>query len=256
MSPRTYEVKVWSLFCRSTGRGASGPTVYQTVDMPLFPGYVFCRFAYTSRLPVLNTPGVTSVVGFCNVPTPVSDDEISRIQAIQASGLPAQPWPYMRVGQRARIERGSLAGLEGVLIREKDSLRVVVSVELLHRAVAVEIGRDMIRAVQGAADATMAHVYLRTEPARSFMTSNPRNRVVVFRLSQDEYRSLKEACERAGARNLSDFTRSEILEYLQSDALSDRLNRRLESLEQRIARMQLQLNSVLQGVLHAEPTPQ
>lgn len=88
------------------------------------------------------------------------------------------------------------------------------------------------------------------------MTSNPRNRVVVFRLSQDEYRSLKEACERAGARNLSDFTRSEILEYLQSDALSDRLNRRLESLEQRIARMQLQLNSVLQGVLHAEPTPQ
>jgi transcription antitermination factor NusG len=133
---------------------------YQTVDMPLFPGYVFCRFAYTSKLPVLNTPGVTSVVGFCNVPTPVSDDEISRIQAIQASGLPAQPWPYVRVGQKARIERGSLAGLEGVLLREKDSLRVVVSVELLQRAVAVEIDRDMIRAVQGAADATMAHVYL------------------------------------------------------------------------------------------------
>jgi hypothetical protein len=88
------------------------------------------------------------------------------------------------------------------------------------------------------------------------MTSNPRNRVVVFRLSQDEYRTLKEACERAGARNLSDFTRSEILEYLRSDALSDRLSRRLESLEQGITRMQLQLNSVLQGVSNAEPMPQ
>lgn len=130
------------------------------VDLPLFPGYVFCRFSYTSRLPVLSTPGVTSVVGISNVPTPVSDGEIERIQAIQASGLPAQPWPYVRVGQKARIERGSLAGLEGVLIREKDSLRVVVSVELLRRAVAVEIDRDMICAVQGAAHATMAHVYL------------------------------------------------------------------------------------------------
>ena len=131
-----------------------------SVDLPLFPGYVFCRFAYASRMPVLHTPGVRSVVGFSNVPTPVSDDEISRIQTIQASGLPAQPWPYLRVGQRARIEHGSLAGLEGVLIREKDTLRVVVSVELLHRSVAVEIDRDIIRAVEGAAHASTAHVYL------------------------------------------------------------------------------------------------
>ena len=130
------------------------------VDLPLFPGYVFCRFDYASRLPVLNTPGITSVVSFSNVPAPVPDEEILRIQAIQASGLPAEPWPYLRVGQKARIERGSLAGLEGILIREKDSLRVVVSVELLRRAVAVEIDRELIRAVQGAAHANMAHVYL------------------------------------------------------------------------------------------------
>ena len=132
----------------------------QLVDLPLFPGYVFCRFAYASRLGVLATPGVTSVVGFSDVPTPVTDDEIARIRAIQASGLPAQPWPYLRVGQKARIEWGSLAGLEGVLIREKDALRVVVSVELLRRAVAVEINRDMIRAVEGAEHASIAHVYL------------------------------------------------------------------------------------------------
>jgi transcription antitermination factor NusG len=139
----------------------------QSVDLPLFPGYVFCRFAYASRLPVLNTPGVTSVVSFSDVPTPVTDDEISRIRTIQASGLPSQPWPYVRVGQKARIEWGSLAGLEGVLIREKDALRVVVSVELLRRAVAVEIDRDMIRAVEGAEHASMAHVYLTNQAKAS-----------------------------------------------------------------------------------------
>lgn len=132
----------------------------QSVDLPLFPGYVFCRFAYANRLVVLNTPGVTSVVSFSDAPAPVTDDEIARIRAMQASGLPLQPWPYVRVGQRARIERGSLAGLEGVLIREKDALRVVVSVELLRRAVAVEIDREMIRAVDGAEHASTARVYL------------------------------------------------------------------------------------------------
>jgi len=132
----------------------------RSVDLPLFPGYVFCRFLYSNRLPVLTTPGVRSVVCFANIPTPVSDAEISRIQAIQASGLPAQPWPYLQTGQRARIEHGSLAGLEGVLLREKDSLRVVVSVELLRRAVAVEIDREMIRAVHGAEHAHMAHLFL------------------------------------------------------------------------------------------------
>ena len=141
-----------------TRRQWTGPI--QSGDLPLFPGYVFCRFAYASRIPVLNTPGVTSVVGSSDVPTPVTDADISRIRAIQASGLPARPWPYLRLGQKARIERGALVGLEGVLIRERDALRVVVSVELLRRAIAVEIGRDMIRAVAGAEHAGMAHVYL------------------------------------------------------------------------------------------------
>jgi hypothetical protein len=80
--------------------------------------------------------------------------------------------------------------------------------------------------------------------------------VVVFRLSQDEYRLLKEASEREGARNLSDFARSGILEYLQADALSSHLTRRIASLEQQIAALQLQINQLLQGALHVEPMPQ
>src|ERR1035441_124710 len=80
------------------------------------------------------------------------------------------------------------------------------------------------------------------------MTSKPRNRIVVFRLSQDEYRSLQEACTRAGARNLSDFTRSEVLECLNSDAVGGHLARRFASLEQQIAVVQFQLSNLLQGV--------
>ena len=92
----------------------------------------------------------------------------------------------------------------------------------------------------------------RTSARATTMTSKPRNRVVVFRLSQDEYRSLQEACQRAGARNLSDFTRCEVLERVNSDGLGGSMSRRFASLEQQITAMQLQLNHLLQGVFHAE----
>ena len=85
------------------------------------------------------------------------------------------------------------------------------------------------------------------------MTSKPRNRVVVFRLSQEEYRMLTEACERAGGRNLSDFTRSELLECLQLDAVGH-LRERFASLEDRIAGLQSQINRLAQGVLNADPS--
>ena len=84
------------------------------------------------------------------------------------------------------------------------------------------------------------------------MTSKPRNRIVVFRLSQEEYQSLKEACDRAGARNLSDFTRSEVLECLNSDAFGGHLARRFISLERQISVIQFQLNNLLQGVFHEQ----
>lgn len=88
------------------------------------------------------------------------------------------------------------------------------------------------------------------------MTSKPRNRVVVFRLSQEEYRSLQDACIRSGARNLSDFTRSEVLGRLGQDLITGRLADRLASLEQQIALIRFQLNHVLQGVFHADIQPQ
>jgi len=88
------------------------------------------------------------------------------------------------------------------------------------------------------------------------MTNRPRNRVVVFRLSQDEYRMVQEACERTGARNLSEFARVGIFEYLQADALRSCLHRRVATLEEQIQSLQSQIRHLLEGVSRVESIPQ
>jgi transcription termination/antitermination protein NusG len=114
------------------------------VSAPLFPGYVFCQFDALKRLPILVTPGVIAVVGRGRVPFPVNDSEIAAIQTMVASGFQAEPWPYLEVGQKIRIESDSLNGLEGILINFKGNNRIVVSVSLLRRSVALEIDRDCV----------------------------------------------------------------------------------------------------------------
>jgi Transcription antiterminator len=116
----------------------------RTLDLPLFPGYVFCRFDPQDRLPVLTTPGVLHVVGFANQPAPIDDNEIAAIQNLVKSGLPAEPWPFLRVGQRVRVSSGPLTGTEGIVVQLKQKCRLIVSVSLLQRSVAVEIDRDCI----------------------------------------------------------------------------------------------------------------
>jgi transcription antitermination factor NusG len=106
------------------------------ISAPLFPGYVFCQFDAQKRLPILITPGVLAVVGRGRVPLPVDDAEIAAIQTVVSSGFPAEPWPYLEVGQKIRIESDVLSGLEGILINFKGNHRIVVSVSLLRRSVA------------------------------------------------------------------------------------------------------------------------
>ncbi|MEN6537972.1 MAG: UpxY family transcription antiterminator [Bryobacteraceae bacterium] len=117
------------------------------LDLPLFAGYVFCRFAYEDRVPVLRTPGVVSIIKFCSIPAPIADQEIEAIRVMLASGLRVSPWQYLREGTRVQIEHGPLRGLHGVLLRTKDCWRVVVSVAMLQRSVAIEIDRELISAV-------------------------------------------------------------------------------------------------------------
>lgn len=111
----------------------------KTLDLPLFPGYVFCRIPLDERNRVVTTDGVVGIVGAGRRPIPVSESEMDAVRAIVQSQSPSEPWPFLRVGQTVRINRGSLAGLEGILIRVKNSWRLVVSVTLLERSVAVDI---------------------------------------------------------------------------------------------------------------------
>jgi transcription antitermination factor NusG len=111
---------------------------------PLFPSYVFCRFENEKRLSVLNTPGVLSIVGFGNSPAPVPDEEIAAVRTAIASGMTIEPWPYLRAGERVEVTHGPLKSLKGVLVQSKNDWRVVVSVDLLMRSLAVEVDRDCL----------------------------------------------------------------------------------------------------------------
>jgi transcription antitermination factor NusG len=114
------------------------------MDAVLFPGYIFCRFSREERLRVLNSPGVEAIVGFGKTDVPVDDAEINAVRTLIAAGRPLAPWPYLRIGQNVAIENGPLAGLRGVVLRDENAWRVVVSVEALDRSIAVEVDREMI----------------------------------------------------------------------------------------------------------------
>ena len=120
----------------------------KTIEFPLFSRYVFCRFGFDDRLTVLRVTSVRSIVSFAGTPCPLDETELAAVRAIVGAGLPFCPWPFVRIGQRVRIRGGSLQDMEGILAREKSGYRVVVNVELLNRAVAVEVERDLIEPCQ------------------------------------------------------------------------------------------------------------
>jgi transcription antitermination factor NusG len=118
------------------------------VELPLFPGYLFCRFDVSDRLmPILTTPGVIGIVGAGKTPLPVDDDEIEAVRAVLRSGLAAQPWPLLPVGSKVYIERDPLAGVEGIITNTDNVYRLIVSVSLLQRYVAVEIDPEWARPI-------------------------------------------------------------------------------------------------------------
>jgi transcription antitermination factor NusG len=138
------------------------------VEVPLFPGYFFCRMNPHNRLPVLMTPGVIQIVGVGKTPIPVEEEEIAAIRLVGKSGLPTMPWPYLEVGHVVRIEEGPLNGLTGIVLKIKSGLKLVLSVSLLQRSVAVEIDRRWVSDTQAAkASATVVQVG-RSNPINSF----------------------------------------------------------------------------------------
>jgi len=110
----------------------------------LFPGYVFCRFEPNDRLRVLQSSGVRYIVGNGGRPAPIDEAEISSVRTLISMGSKIVLHPYLRIGQNVVIEHGPLSPLRGVIVRAKNSWRVVVSVEALGTSISVEIDGDLV----------------------------------------------------------------------------------------------------------------
>lgn len=131
----------------------------KVVETPLFPGYLFCRFDPLLRLPILKTPGVISIVGINRQPIAIEETEIQAMQRLVASGIASQPWPYLQAGDRVQIESGPLRGIEGILTDFKGKHRLIVSITLLQRAVAMEIDAALVKPLRSAEGQRAASVY-------------------------------------------------------------------------------------------------
>jgi transcription antitermination factor NusG len=135
-------------YLRSAGRESFLP-LYRTrhrwsdrikeLELPLFAGYVFCRFDCPHKADLLKLPGVRSVVGFGNILAEIPEAELDAVRALLRSGLPVRPWPHLEPGDPVRLESGPLRGVEGVLLKFKNAWQVVVNVELLNRSVIAEV---------------------------------------------------------------------------------------------------------------------
>jgi transcription antitermination factor NusG len=109
------------------------------LQLPLFPGYVFVRVALRDRTKVLQVPGVARLVGFNGTPVALPDEEMDALRTGLGRGPRAEPHAYLTVGRRVRIKNGPLAGLKGILLRQKGNWRVVLSLDLIQRSVSVDI---------------------------------------------------------------------------------------------------------------------
>jgi len=111
----------------------------KTVAMPLFPGYLFLRSDLRNKLEILSTAGVFFLVENGGRACPVPEHEIEAVRAVVEGDAPFEPHPYLEAGERVRIKSGPLAGICGLYVKGKNQHRVVISVELLRKAVSVEV---------------------------------------------------------------------------------------------------------------------
>lgn len=117
---------------------------FHDVELPLFPGYVFCHFDAARRHDILRIPGVIDVVRTGCHPTPVPDSEIEALEYVMGVSVAKEPWPGLVAGDSVVIISGPLTGLTGVVIEYKNKLRLVLGVTLLQRSVLLEIDRSSL----------------------------------------------------------------------------------------------------------------
>jgi transcription antitermination factor NusG len=111
----------------------------KAIDLALFPSYLFVRIPAQDRIKVLQVPGVVHLVGFQGQLSAVPEHEIDALRQALANEIYVEPHPYLRMGQRVRVVRGPLMGMEGILSRKDDRSRIVISIEAIMRSIAVEV---------------------------------------------------------------------------------------------------------------------
>ena len=117
-----------------------------TLELPLFPNYVFVHVALQKRIGVLSVPGVLGIVGCGQVPSPLPEIEIEALQA-SVNLARCEPHGYLVAGERVRVRSGAMEGMEGILIRKKNELRLVLTLQLIQRSVAVELDCDDVEPI-------------------------------------------------------------------------------------------------------------
>ena len=113
-------------------------------EQALFPGYVFAQFQVLRRLPILMTPGVYSVVGYGKTPIPIPEPEILALENVDKARVEAEPCSFLSAGMKVRVIKGPLANCEGILVENRSSCRVVLSVTLIQRSVRVQVDRSSV----------------------------------------------------------------------------------------------------------------
>ena len=152
---RVLEDKGYELFLPMYSEQRRWSDRVKQINIPLFPGYVFCRFDSHNRLPVLQSPGVVQIVGNGNLPIPIAEEEIEAVKNVVKSNLPYLPWPSLVPGHRVVVDSGPLMGMQGVLLRVRHGHRLVVSINMLQRAVAVELDASLVRPLNDVRLATL-----------------------------------------------------------------------------------------------------
>lgn len=141
---RILETKGYEIFVPLQKTQHRYDTRLREFELPLFQGYIFCRFDLSGKLPVLTTPGVTRILGAGRVPVPVDDVEIASLQTVLKAQVPVRPFPFLSAGRKVRIAEGSLAGVEGIVVSFRHPSRLVLSITLLQRSVLLEIDRGNV----------------------------------------------------------------------------------------------------------------
>ena len=119
----------------------------RVTSIPLFCGYVFSRLDIQYRLPVLVTPGVRSIVGHGKIPVAVPERDLEAVRVVLTNGFPIEPCERLQEGDRVRVTKGPLTGVEGSFLRYRGSYRLILSVSLIERSIAVEIDRSCVEPI-------------------------------------------------------------------------------------------------------------